>query len=226
MGDDQKAVVEAYNRDDCTSTHALRTWLEGIRAALIERGEGIPRPSPGDGEPSEAVSDRQQKVEELSQRLTANVPADRKARTEGQHARWLLANVLEWHHREHKSVWWEYFRLSALSSEELIDEPSAISKLGFVQPVGGTVKAPVHRYTFPIQETDLRGGEDLRSCGGAPLGKLEEISFDNRTVDIKKRKDTAEEHPEAIFAHELISTNEQANALVRIGKWVADRGIG
>ena len=226
MGDDQKAVVEAYNRDDCTSTHALRTWLEGIRAALIERGEGIPRPSPGDGEPSEAVSDRQQKVEELSQRLTANVPADRKARTEEQHARWLLANVLDWHHREHKSVWWEYFRLSALSSEELIDERSAISKLGFVQPVGGTVKVPVHRYTFPIQETDLRGGEDLRSCGGAPLGKLEEISFDNRTVDIKKRKDTAEEHPEAIFAHELISTNEQANALVRIGKWVADRGIG
>jgi uncharacterized protein len=224
IGDDQAAVVEAYNRDDCTSTHALRTWLEGIRAALINRGEDIPRPAPGDGEPSEAVSDRQQRVEELSQRLMADVPADREVRTEDQQARWLLANVLDWHRRENKAVWWEYFRLSALSSEELMDERSALSKLEFLERVGGTDKAPVHRYTFPIQETDLRGGEELRNCGGAPLGKLEGISFENRTADIKKRKDTADEHPEAIFAHELISSKEQANALIRIGKWVADHG--
>jgi hypothetical protein len=149
-----------------------------------------------------------------------------EAHTEEQQARWLLANVLDWHRRENKAVWWEYFRLSALSSEELIDERSALSNLGFVQSVGGTAKAPVHRYTFPIQETDLRGGEDLKGCGGEALGKLEEISFDDRTVDIKKRKDTADEHPEAIFAHRLISTDELANALVRIGEWVADHGIG
>jgi AAA domain len=113
----------------------------------------------------------------------------------------------------------------ALSSEELLDERSALSGLRFVQPVGGTAKAPVHRYGFPIQETDLRDGEDLRSCGGAALGKLEEISFDNRTVDIKKRGDTAAEHPEAIFAHQLVQTDVQANALLRIGEWVADHGI-
>jgi hypothetical protein len=134
--------------------------------------------------------------------------------------------VLDWHRRENKAVWWEYFRLSALSSKELIDEHSALSNLGFVEPVGGTDKAPVHRYTFPIQETDLRGGEDLKSCGGEAFGKLEEISFDDRTVDIKKRKDTADEHPEAVFAHRLISTDELANALVRVGEWVADNGIG
>jgi predicted RecB family nuclease len=226
IGDDHKAVVEVYNRDDCTSTHGLRAWLEGLRSTIIQHGDDIPRPSPGDGDPSEAVSDWQKKIEELTQRLIADVPADREARTQEQHARWLLANVLDWHRRENKAVWWEYFRLSALSSEELIDERSALSRLGFVQSVGGTAKAPVHRYTFPIQETDLRGGEDLKSCGGEALGKLEEISFDDRTVDIKKRKDTAGEHPEAIFAHQLISTDELANALLRIGEWVADHGIG
>jgi uncharacterized protein len=225
IGDDQKAIVEAYNRDDCISTHGLRSWLEGIRAMLMERGEDIPRPSAGDADPSEAVGDWQKKIEQLSQRLTADVPADIEDRTQEQHARWVLANVLDWHRRENKAVWWEYFRLSALSSEELLDERSAISGLGFVQSVGGTAKAPVHRYTFPIQETDLRGGEDLKSCGGAALGKLEEISFDDRTVDIKKRGDTAGEHPEAIFAHRLIETDVQANALVRIGEWVADRRI-
>jgi len=54
--------------------------------------------------------------------------------------------VLDWHRREAKAVWWEYFRLSALSCDELIDEPDAISGLSFVETVGGTAKAPVHRY--------------------------------------------------------------------------------
>jgi uncharacterized protein len=171
------------------------------------------------------VSEWQQKIEQLSQRLTADVPADFHDRTDEHHARWLLANVLDWHRRENKAVWWEYYRLSALSSEELLDERSALSGLRFVQSVGGTAKAPVHRYTFPIQDTDLRGGEDLRSCGGTALSKLEEISFDARTIDIKKRGDTDNEHPKAIFAHQLIKTDVQANALVRIGEWVANRGI-
>src|SRR5207302_2017959 len=147
------AIVEAYNKDDCISTHCLRTWLEGIRTILIKRGEDIPRPSAGEGDSTEAVSEWQKRIEQLSRRLTADVPADTADRTEEQHARWILANVLDWHRRENKAVWWEYYRLSALSSEELLDERSALSGLGFVQSVGGTTKAPVHRYTFSIQET-------------------------------------------------------------------------
>jgi predicted RecB family nuclease len=225
IGAAEKAVVQAYNQDDCVSTQALRDWLEGIRSTLIKGGEDVARPAPGDADPTEAISDWQKKIEELSGRLTADVPADIEARTNEQQARWLLANVLDWHRREAKAVWWEYFRLSALSCDELIDEPDAISGLSFVETVGGTAKAPVHRYAFPIQDTDLRGGEDLRNCGGEKLGKLEEISFDDRTVDIKKRVDTAGEHPEAMFAHRVVETNAQADALVGIGEWAAGQGI-
>jgi uncharacterized protein len=226
IGEDQKTVAEAYNRDDCVSTHQLREWLEGIRQTLIEEGHDIPRPAPGEGDPSEVVSEWQEKIEELTLRLTVEIPADIKARSQEQQGQWLLANVLDWHRRENKAVWWEYYRLSALSVDELIDERSALARLQFVEAVGGTEKAPVHRYAFPVQDTDLRGGEDLRSCGGEALGNLEAISFEDRTVNIKKRKDTADQHPEAIFAHSIISSNEQANALVRVGEWVASHGIG
>jgi uncharacterized protein len=225
IGADEQAAVQAYNQDDCVSTQGLRSWLEGIRSKLIEGGEDIARPDPGEADPTEAISDWQKKIEALSARLTADTPADIEARTNEQQARWVLANVLDWHRRENKALWWEYFRLSALSSDELVDEPSAISGLTFLESVGGTVKAPVHRYAFPIQDTDLRGGEDLRSSGGERLGKLEEISFDGRTVDIKKRVDTAGDHPEAMFAHRVIETDAQANALVRIGEWTAEHGI-
>jgi uncharacterized protein len=118
-----------------------------------------------------------------------------------QQARWILANVLDWHRREDKAVWWELFRLSDLSADDLLDEKCGLSGLTFVAAVGGTAKAPIHRYRFPPQETELRGGEDLRNLGGAKLGRVEAISFADATIDIKKRKDSAGIYPEAVFAH-------------------------
>ena len=71
----------------------------------------------------------------------------------------------------------------------------------------------------------MRGGEDLRNLGGAKLGKVDAISLDQRWVDIKKRMDSADIHPEATFSHKVIETEVLANALVRIGEYVADHGM-
>ena len=115
-----------------------------------------------------------------------------------------------------RHAWWEYFRLSALSDEELLDERSALSGLVFIGPAGGTAKAPIHRYSFPLQETDIRGGEELQSQGGSKLGAVTGFSFEDRTIDIKKRKDTNSFHPTAVFAHEVINSRVLADALLRI----------
>ena len=122
-------------------------------------------------------------------------------------------------------MWWEYFRLADLSAEDLLDERAALSGLTFQEAVGGTARAPVHRYRFPPQETDIRGGEDLRSLGGQRFGKVEAISLDARTVDIKKRQDTASTHPAAVFGHTHVRKQVLADALVRIGEYVAEHGI-
>jgi hypothetical protein len=103
-----------------------------------------------------------------------------------------------------------------------MDERSALSGLAFIELVGGTAKAPIHRYSFPAQDTDLRGDEDLRSLGGERFGKVDAISLEARTIDIKKRKDTADLHPRAVFAHQVIDSKVLAEALVRIGEYVAD----
>ena len=42
-----------------------------------------------------------------------------------------------------------------------------------------------------IQETDVRADDNLRSVGGDMLGVVVAISNDDRTIDIKKRQDTA-----------------------------------
>jgi hypothetical protein len=94
-----------------------------------------------------------------------------------------------------------------------------------VAEVGGTTRAPIHRYQFAPQGTELRGGEDLRNLGGARLGSVDAISFASATVDIKKRQDSAGIHPEAVFAHSYVDAKVMAESLLRIGTYVAQRGL-
>ena len=77
-----KATVEKSNRDRCVSALRLRDWLEEERAKLIESGEAIDRPAPGDGDASETISERQAKVAALSEAIAGDVPADLEERTD------------------------------------------------------------------------------------------------------------------------------------------------
>lgn len=71
----------------------------------------------------------------------------------------------------------------------------------------------------------MRGGESLRNIGGAHFGTIEEMSLEERWVDVKKRSDTADVHSEAVFGHKVIGADVLANALVRIGEYVAANGM-
>lgn len=219
-------TVRRYNEDDCRSTVALRTWLEVRRADLIATGANVPRPTAKeDGAPNENVAAWLARITPVIEQLLEGIPDSPEDRTAAQQALWLLANLIDWHRRETKAAWWELFRLSALSVDDLVEERPGLSGLEFVCLVGGTARAPVHRYSYPPQETDLRGGEDLHSCGGDKYGKVLEISLEARTVDIKKRQDTAELHAEAAFAHKVVDGKVIAESLLRIGEYVAANGI-
>ena len=86
-----------------------------------------------------------------------------------------------------------------------------------LKATGGTTKAPIHRYRFPPQSTELRGDEELRMLGGEKFGKVDAISLEDRTVDIKKRRAWVDLHPTACFSHKVIPGPEQAEALMRLG---------
>ena len=225
IADNTKAAVVVYNKDDCRSAAGLRDWLETLRGQLVADGVGVPRPELGDGAPSENITDWLIRINALIEHLSSDVPADPEERDEEQQARWILANILDWHRREEKSVWWEYFRLADLSEEDMMDERAGLSGLDFLRPVGGTAKAPIHRYKFPPQETELRGGEGLCNLGGDNLGKVDAISFEERTLDIKKRKDSVATHPKAVFAHTYVNAQVLKDSLVRLGGYVAQHGL-
>lgn len=222
---EDRITVETYNRDDCVSTQRLRDWLEARRAELIAQGHTVSRPLPGEPAPAESVAQWLEMIGPIFEALTADIPADVAERTPAQHGRWLLAQMLEWHRREDKAVWWELFRLAGLTAEDLLEEKAGLSGLEFVDTVGGTAQCPIHRYRFPLQEADVRPGKDLRSAGGAKLGSVESFSQEDRTIDIKKRKDTAAFHPEAVFVHEYVDPEPMQLSLVRLARYVVDHGI-
>jgi uncharacterized protein len=218
-------AVESYNRDDCISTQHLRDWLEQARKSLVDSGCDVPRPQPGDDTPSENVAAWLARITPLVEALTVDVPADPADRNTEQHARWILAHLLDWHRREEKAGWWEYFRLADLTADDLIDERAGLSGLEFVDTVGGTAKCPVHRYHYPPQEADVRPGKPLKNVGGAAIGTVEGISSEDLTIDIKKRQDSAEIHPTAVFVHEHVGSEPMQEALVRLAEFVVANGI-
>jgi predicted RecB family nuclease len=222
---EHREVVRSYNEDDCIATRWLRDWLEKLREDAIAAGAEIPRPAPAAGEPSEDLSERLERIAALGDALTGDLPADATDRNEEQQARYILAHLLEWHRREAKAVWWEYFRLSALSGEDLLDERAGLSGLTFVETVGGTAQCPIDRYSYPPQEADVSPGKPLKQVGGEGIGTVAEIAMEQLTIDIKKTKKAAALHPEAVFVHEHIRTTPMEDALIRLAEYVVAHGV-
>lgn len=222
---EDRSTVASYNRDDCVSTYRLHEWLEGLRAQAVERGEPIDRPELSDGAPNEKVAEWLARVTPMIEALTADVPADVADRTPQQQARWLLANMLDFHRREDKAAFWEYYRLRELDAEDLLEEKAGLSGLSLQTSVGGTAKCPIHRYAFPPQETDLRPGKKLKAEGGESLGTVDAISIEGRTIDIKKTGAFAEIHPTAAFMFDFVDSKPMMEALVRIAESVIETGI-
>ena len=218
-------TIALYNADDCFSTRSLRNWLEHERQTLEQAGDRIPRPSMSDGAPPETISERQRQTAALAERLMRGVSADPELRNEEDAARWLLANLLDWHRRESKADWWEYFRLKDLTDEDLLDERCAVSGLHWVERVGVQRNIPTDRYSFEKQETDLRTGDKVCERG-ENVGEVVAIDIAARTIDIKKTKKTAEIHPKSVFVDaRALNSDVLADALFRLGTWVNRNGV-
>lgn len=220
-------IVEAYNREDCLSARALRDWLETLRAEAEAAGGEIPRPAEKTGDPNEAIDERDRRARDLAARLLAGISELPEERSEEEQAVWLLAHMLEWHRREDKAPWWEYYRLRELTDEELLDETSALSGLEFVERLPGKGRTPVDRYRFPAQETNIREGDKLHvpTPDGREFGEVVAIDLYAHVVDVKKRGVCADLNPVSVFEHDTVASKGQAESLLRLGEWVAAHGI-
>jgi predicted RecB family nuclease len=225
LADDTRVAAEQYNRDDCLSAVGLRDWLESIRACWEAEGYPVERPSLASPDAKEELREREEVVRAVMNRLLEGVPVDIEQQTPEQRALWILAQLLEFHRREDKSVWWEFFRLAELPAEDALDEPAALGGVEFQARVGGTKKCPIDRYRFPPQELTIRSRSEVYASQEVKLGAIHQFDLDARTIDIKKTSATAEQHPPTVFFHQRINPRPLPDSLLRLAMWVADHGL-
>ncbi len=220
---ESRAAVECYNRDDCVSALRLREWLEKLREGQERQGVEVPRPVPKVIEQEKPPNERRMQARALAAELVEGIAPVPSERGPAEHARWLLAQLLEFHWREEKAAWWEHYRLIGLNDDELREDRAAIADLEFVAAVGGTAKKPVHRYRFALQETDVRIDDDLKLAGeGTGWGTVVAMDPGERTIDIEKMAKTSDVHATAAYRHRVIGAVAQEESLIRLGEWVRD----
>jgi predicted RecB family nuclease len=225
VSDVVKQAIVSYNADDCFSTQSLRDWLERERTQLENAGHVLSRPVALEGAAGPAAGERQRRSAALAQALKRNIPVDPELRNPEQAASWLIADLLDWHRREAKAEWWEFFRMKDLTDEDLLDERSAIAGLTFVARLSVVRKIPTDRYSFDRQEMDVRAGDTVCQRG-EKIGEVVAIDAVARTIDIKKSKKTADMHPSAVFVDKTgPASEEQADALYRLGDWIVFDGV-
>ncbi len=216
-----RTVVAAYNEDDCRSTKQLRDWLEGVRKNVIDGGTAIDRPASVDGAPSDKGAAQHKRVAELFEALTRDVPVDPRDRNQHQAALWLLAYSLDWHRREEKVKWWEFFHLADANEDDLYLERTAIAGMAFVARLpkaNSREKAPTDQYKFPSQECSIREGDALFTQDGEGFGDVVAIDPLSGTVEVKKRLKVADLHPTCVFTHADFPTKEQSESILRLSE--------
>ncbi len=239
-GDDRILTdIEEYNRVDCQSTKLLRDWLEGRRVEYTtEFGERPPRPVPPDDEVGEAFAEEISENEVLERLLLDDGGSEFDRTATDQEGRQLLARLLEWHRREAKPAWWEYFhRVYECDGDDLYEDTEAIAGLGYVGESRREARSTVHRYRFdPGQEYKLAAGDSVvdpatirrREVADDQIpgpGTLVGIDPDGGFLELKRRTNSAAPHPHDLIPGGPIQTDPQRQALRRIAASVIDHGI-
>jgi predicted RecB family nuclease len=221
-----RQTVEGYNRDDCRSTLALRDWLEQLRSDLVSSGVALERPTQTEETASENVRERHQQIEALRLRLLSSTSPQPEACR-------LLAHLIDWHDREDKVVWWEYYRLCELPEEELVDEPAAVAGLVFQARVETVVSAKtgrptgsvVDRYEYPLQEMEIRVGQRVFQRDGTGFGEVVDADRVARTLDLKKGRALVDVHATSCFTHDHVRSEVLQQSLFALGEFVASAGL-
>jgi predicted RecB family nuclease len=150
-------AIRDYNRDDCLSTVQLADWLQKLQA---EQKRPYIAPSDASEEKVRATTEPEQVAEELLRTLPSGT--ERQADPERWRIQELLANLLLFHRREDKPMWWAMFARHEMTDEQLCEDLDCLSGLErTAAPAAAVDRSFLYEYQFdPDQDTKLDSGSN------------------------------------------------------------------
>ncbi|MCV2488239.1 TM0106 family RecB-like putative nuclease [Geodermatophilus sp. YIM 151500] len=169
-------AIEDYNRDDVDSTRELHDWLETQRAELAAEHGELARP---------IVSDVDAPVQRSDAELAELALVDRLA--DAGHP--LLGDLVQWHRREARPGWWEFFARGELEDEQLVEDRTALGGLSCGAEVGTEKRSKLYAFDFSPQDTKLSVGSKAFDVDTkARVGEVREIDAVAGRVVVKSTK--------------------------------------
>jgi uncharacterized protein len=140
--------IRDYNEDDCKSTAELLQWM---RRVAVENKIAPARSASAFAPLTPPV---------LPPDVVARLDTAAKLRKKGDMVSVVLADLIDFHRREEKPMWWRMFDRTTATPEELRDDPGCIEG---VQAVGSPAlekQSLIQEYKFdPAQECKLAAGD-------------------------------------------------------------------
>jgi predicted RecB family nuclease len=229
--DTQLQAIADYNADDCRSTLGLRDWLlrereEAEREFGVEIAALEPEPEKPVSEEKQALLDE---LAELTDRLTAGLPEEEDADLDvDQRAHRLLADLLEYHHREQRPQWWAYFERLVKTPEELQREDTeAIGGLSLADSI--PLREEDRSYLYPLRLE----AQEHKIGTGAAVDPATEAEVTVRRVDdaegvlwLKRGQRSHEKPlPKALIPGQPIQQREQQTRLRDLAVRVCQSGL-
>lgn len=211
--------IERYNEDDCRSTHLLRDWLVERRDELnLTLTEPLPWWTAPESKPPQDDAERS----DLERRLLDGLPAPDslealRGSEDSVRARWLLGNLLQYHRRENKPGWWQYYERRENPEQLEEHDHEAIGGLRYRDDVASYLrpgeKTPVYTYEYPAQDHNLKTNKPMDPDSGKGAGEIVRLDDAERLIELKLNSKIQPQALRALIPGTPISNNAQRKAL-------------
>ena len=192
----------------------------------------MPRPAVR-GEERNRERESAAEIAALFEALTDGLAKKEEELDGDQRARRLLAYMLEFHRREEKSMWWEFFHRCGLTEEEHVEDRATIGALSYVGEAGRVKRSVIHRYRFPEQTHEIRVGDEPKNPatfgtgenGNGRCGEVVALDEGTRTIDLKRGRNSTVPHPKALLPLDRVPPTAQRESVFRLAQEVAASGF-
>ena len=207
----------------------LREWLLERREEAIERFGEIPWRAAGAAEHPDP--ELEEEIGALHAALSEGIVEDAEDRDGGERAKWLMAQLIDYHRREAKPGWWAYFERMEADEEQLTEVDSeALGRLTVAAEIApirlpAPSRSVLHTLRFPPQEHKIAPGKAVDRATGKQV-TVESLDSATGTLRIKREAGRdGDPLPRALIPVGPYDTPLQRAALRRLAEDIVTRGL-